>query len=298
MATRSRKFLSTNATFFAALVASPTLRRCADQAAAATAASVGTNRSAATAFEDEFVGLVLQTRTTSRIVAETIAACPLALDSVTLERGPAGSPADLVVRYQEDGRRTVAIATNVKRLLPHSRGTEGCSLPAFLRLALDPAYDPAAPPHNRRFDFEEAILDWVAGRRQIQDGRDYYLLIAYVDGSACSGLDAWSVMGGVKAGMPVAVRHETRAVLRVNRPDGVLPDDLDVNAELSRSMLPRGSVSATRASLVALLAGSVEPLDAAAAAAGLLAMTDDELTAALAALATSGSPHPSPAPAA
>jgi hypothetical protein len=273
-----RRFLTTNATFFHCLAASPTLQAVAARTVKDNARKHGTDRSAATPFEDLLVARLIEADTAAQIAAETIAhpdAAELSLVTVQLEKGPAGSPADLIVRYRTHKERTVAIATNVKRLLPNSTNTEGCSLPAFLRLALDDNYDPANPPSNRGFDFEERIVQWAADQVKICDGRDYYLLVVYADGTTFGGVEGWSVLAGYTNGTPSARRHETRAVLRVRRPDALVPDDADINDELVAQMLPPANLSALRSLLLALLAPAATS-DQRAELAGVLAELSPE----------------------
>lgn len=282
------RFLSANAAFFDCLVASRTLNTCVTRAAkeAHATVSVGSARSESDTFEVLLRGYMLSDANRAAIARQTIAyakkhAPDLKLVTVTLEDGPTnGNPlGDIVVRYRTDGRRTVAIATNIKRLAPTTSTTEAGSLLQVLQLALSDKYDPSDPPSPRGYEYDAAIVEWYAGRRKIQDGRDYFLLVARVDNGEAVGLEAWGMLAGVRNGAPIIGRHANRAVVDARPPQSVLDDAMDINAEISAALLPNANPSALRAQLVALIA-KAQGHDAARAAAGrLLDVSDEELVA-------------------
>lgn len=226
--------------------------------------------------------LMLVPATRARIEKETLAAAAgtdLDLATVAIEDGPGGDAlADVVVRYRTHHQRTVAIAVNIKRLATTTNATDAASLPQFLQLALEPDYDPAAPPSPIGFDADAALLDWVAGRRKIRDGRDYWLLVVRVDAGVFSGVEAWGVLSGVAKGAPVLGRHVNRAVLTMRKPTGALPDDMAINRELAGRLLPKASVSSLRVQALALVAGAAT----AETARALVDASDEDLLAALA----------------
>ena len=270
-------FLSRNVTLFRALVSSPTLQTCARQAVAGNAAQHGHDRNAAAPFEDRFKSLLLEHADT--IEAETIAQAAqdgLQVSSVGIANGRDKSLADVIISYQT-GPERVSVATNIKRLLPNATSTEGGSILSFLRLALDPHYDPANPPTTRGYAWEQVIVEWLAGRHKIQPGRDYMLLCVYAEAGQYKGVEAWPVLAGTSGGGPVARRHVNRAVLEVAKPTGVITPGYDINTALAAQLLPAANPSAARAVLTALALTQTNPDDARKVAARIASLTDAEV---------------------
>lgn len=270
-------FLSRNVTLFRALVSSPTLQTCARQAVAGNAAQHGHDRNAAAPFEDRFKTLLLEHADT--IEAETIAQAAqdgLSVSTVGIANGRDKSLADVIISYQTGAER-VAVATNIKRLLPNATATEGGSILSFLRLALDPTYDPANPPTTRGYAWEQVIVEWLAGRHKIQPGRDYMLLCVYAEAGQYKGVEAWPVIAGTSGGGPVARRHVNRAVLEVAKPTGVITPGYDINTALAAQLLPAANPSAARAVLTALALTQTNPDNARKVAARIASLTDAEV---------------------
>lgn len=270
-------FLSRNVTLFRALVSSPTLQTCARQAVAGNAAQHGHDRNAAAPFEDRFKSLLLEHANT--IETETIAQAAqdgLQVSSVGIANGRDKSLADVIISYQTGAER-VSVATNIKRLLPNATSTEGGSILSFLRLALDPTYDPASPPTTRGYAWEQVIVEWLAGRHKIQPGRDYMLLCVYAEAGQYKGVEAWPVIAGTSGGAPVARRHVNRAVLEVAKPGGVITPGYDINTALAAQLLPAANPSAARAVLTALALTQTNPDDARKVAARIASLTDAEV---------------------
>lgn len=281
-----KTFLTQNARVFSCLAESRTLTKLVAQAARKTARKHGTSRSAATPFEDAVKALILEESAAAAIAQETMdfyaERHPDARDLVKVELadGPKKKDplADLLVRFRFDRERTVTVATNIKRLAPRTTRPEGGSLLSVVRLATEPGYDPADPPQNQGFNFERGVVEWFAGRRKILDGRDYWLLVCRVGGGKLVGLEAWGVLAGVDAqGRPVMSRHPSRAVVEVYQPSGALPASMDINAEISRRLLPGASTDALRAQLVALALERDGDEAARALAGRLLDVADNDL---------------------
>jgi hypothetical protein len=270
-------FLSRNVILFQALVSSPTLQACARQSVAGNAAQHGHDRNAAAPFEDRFKALLLEHA--DDIEAETIAQASqgdLSVSTVGIANGRDKSLADVIVSYQTGSER-VSVATNIKRLLPNATATEGGSILSFLRLALDPTYDPANPPTTRGYAWEQVIVEWLAGRHKIQPGRDYMLLCVYAEAGQYKGVEAWPVIAGTAHGAPVARRHVNRAVLEVSKPTGVITPGYDINTALAAQLLPAANPSAARAVLTALALTQTDPANARKVAARVASLTDAEV---------------------
>jgi hypothetical protein len=278
----SKTFLSTNALFFAQLCKSPALNAAAKSAVSGNFRRHGDSRNAAAPFEDAFKDQLLDETVGSTIRAETIALCAaenLTVTDVQILPGKDKSLADIIVRYTGP-HGTVAIATNIKRLLPDATHTEGGSILSFLRLALDPEYNPANPPTTRGYAWEQVIVEWLAGQHRIREGRDYMLLCVYASGRTFSGVDVWPVLSGTAGGAPIASRHSNRAVLDVSRPTGVIPPGYDINRNLARQLLPAPNPGAARALLLSLARAMTPGADDRRLAAALAAKSDAEIGAA------------------
>lgn len=249
-----KTFLSRNVTFFNALTSSSTLAAIAKQAVVTTARAHGSSRNSAGMYEDRLVELLLSRETLASICEETISAASslgLEVSAVTIQKGPPKALADVVVFYTPAGDTQVSIAVNIKRLAPGANATEGGSILSFLRLALDASHNPMKPPSNLRFDWEAAIVEWVAGLKKIRPGRDYYFLTIYADGGKYEGLEAWPIIAGTVNGRSIVGRHSNRAVLDISRPTGVIGSDVDPNHLISTRLLPTPTVSVIKSQLVA-----------------------------------------------
>lgn len=269
-------FLSRNVTFFEAFSASETLNRAAQQAVKSNARRHGSDRNAAAPFEDAFKALILDAENIVKIGQETIAAARQAgitVSNVKIEEGRDKTLADIIVSF-EAGEGKVSIATNVKRLLPDASHTEGGSILAFLRLALDDEYDPANPPSTRGFSWEQTVVEWLAGRKKIQPGRDYFLLVVKADGTKFEGVEAWPVISGMSGNRPCVHRHTNRAVLEVSKPTGTIEAGFDVNAALATQLLPAANPGAARSLLTSLAIAMNPNEDSAAIASTLLDLSD------------------------
>ena len=282
----SKSFLSRNARFFDCLIASTTLRTQADAAAVYAQKKAGAGRNSAALFEDRFKELLLDSPVAAAVVTETIAHAKandpeLDLLEVSLESGQGTALADLLVRYRAGRSRSVVIATNIKRLQPGRNSTEGGSIPQLTQLALLDDYDPSNPPLPQGFDWERAIVEWYAKRRKIQDGRDYWLLVARVETGVCSGLEAWGALSGLRNKAVVVSRHPSRAVVMVAAPTSVLGKETDINREIARALLPAPSASALRALLVSVAEVRGGADEAMPLAAKLLDLDDATLFAAV-----------------
>lgn len=278
----SKTFLSRNARFFDCLIASPTLRTQTDLAAAIAHKKAGAGRNSAALFEDKFKELLLNPSTVAKVIAETLSYAnqtdpTLELRTVEITSGQGTALADLLIRYQAGSHDEVVIATNVKRLKPGRNATEGGSIPQLTQLAVQENYDPANPPVPQGFNWEKAIVEWYAKRRKIQDGRDYWLLVARVNDGKCSGVEAWGVLSGLRNGAVVVSRHPSRAVLMVNAPTAVLGKETDINREISRALLPAPNAAALRALLISIAEVKDGPDVAMPLAAKLLDMDDSTL---------------------
>jgi hypothetical protein len=274
-----KRFLSRNVTLFRALVSSPTLQTCARQAVAGNAAQHGHDRNAAAPFEDRFKALLLDSDTAATIEAETIvnaAQDGLQVSRVTITNGREKTLADVIISYQTSTER-VSVATNIKRLLPSATSTEGGSILSFLRLALDPTYDPANPPTTRGYAWEQIIVEWLAGRHKIQPGRDYMLLCVYAQAGKYKGVEAWPVISGTSNGGPVARRHVNRAVLEVARPTGTIAPGYDINRALASQLLPGPNPAAARAVLTSLAMTRAKPHEARTIAGKIADLTDEQV---------------------
>lgn len=270
-------FLSRNVILFRALVSSPTLQTCARQAVSGNAAQHGHDRNAAAPFEDRFKTLLLEHAVD--IEQETIAQAAqdgLNVSAVGIANGRDKSLADVIISYQTASER-VSVATNIKRLLPNATSTEGGSILSFLRLALDPTYDPANPPTTRGYAWEQIIVEWLAGRHKIQAGRDYMLLCVYAEAGQYKGVEAWPVLAGTAGGAPVARRHVNRAVLEVAKPTSTIAPGYDINTALAAQLLPAANPSAARAVLTALALTQTSSDDARKVAARIASLTDAEV---------------------
>ena len=288
-------FLSRNVTLFRALVSSPTLQACAQQAVVGNARQHGNDRNAAAPFEDRFKALLLDVDTAAAIEADTIfnaAQDGLEVSRVAITNGRDKTLADVIISYQT-GTERVSVATNIKRLLPNATATEGGSILSFLRLALDPSYDPANPPTTRGYAWEQVIVEWLAGRHKIQPGRDYMLLCVYAQAGKYQGVEAWPVISGTANGGPVARRHVNRAVLEVAKPTGTIAPGYDINAALASQLLPAANPSAARAVLTSLALTQTHPEQARKVAAKIASLTDAEVVK-IAADATGPASQPQP----
>jgi hypothetical protein len=272
-------FLSRNVVLFRALVSSETLQACARRAVVGNAAAHGHDRNAAAPFEDRFKDLLLDPDTGAAIEAETIVNAAqegLEVSRVVITNGRDKSLADIIINYQT-GSESVSVATNVKRLLPNATSTEGGSILSFLRLALDPTYDPANPPTTRGYAWEQIIVEWLAGRHKIQPGRDYMLLCVYAQAGKYHGVEAWPVISGTVNGGPVARRHVNRAVLEVARPTGTIAPGYDINTALAAQLLPAANPAAARAVLTALAMSHAEADQAKRIAGRIADLTDEQV---------------------
>lgn len=270
-------FLERNVLFFRAFSASETLRNVASQAVEGNHRRHGSDRNAAAPFEDRFKQLLMQPEHLEAVNVETIrAACELGVTvkDVHIEPGLDKTLADIIVGYTAvDGQR-VRIATNIKRLLPDATHTEGGSILSFLRLALDEEYDPASPPTTRGFAWEQTIVEWLAGRKKIQSGRDYFLLIVQAKSGKFHGIEAWPVIAGMNGQRPCAYRHTNRAVLEVAKPTGTIEKGFDVNTALASALLPAANPGAARALLTSLAVAMAEGEGASEIAERLLNLSD------------------------
>lgn len=271
---------------FRALVSSATLQACAKQAVSGNSARYGNDRNAAAPFEDRFKALLIQHA--DSIAQETIVQAAqngLTVSSVGIANGKDKSLADVIISYQTRSE-SVSVATNIKRLLPNASSTEGGSILSFLRLALDPTYDPANPPTTRGYAWEQIIVEWLAGRHKIQPGRDYMLLCVYAQSGQYKGVEAWPVISGTINDGPVARRHVNRAVLEVDRPTGTIKPDYDINAALASNLLPAANPAAARAVLTSLALTQTSAKNAKKVAAKIASLSDTDIVK-LAAYATS-----------
>jgi hypothetical protein len=256
---RGKTFLAANARFFDCFTQSVTLRDCANKAAKLAQSKAGSGRNSAALFEEKLCELLLDPANRDKIAAETIAFadehCPeMKLVTVSIEESPGNTGlADIIVRYRTDKARTVALATNIKRLLPSARSTEGGSIPQICQLALEDEFDPATPPSPVGFDWERAIVEWYARRRKIQDGRDYWLLVCRVEDGACEGVEAWGALSGLRGETVVVSRHSSRAVTNISEPTAILGDDIDINHGIAQALLPPANASALRALIVSFV---------------------------------------------
>lgn len=276
-ATSGKRFLSRNVTLFRALVSSPALQTCARTAVAGNSKAHGNDRNAAAPFEDRFRALLLEHADT--IAGETIAQAAqdgLTVSAVGIANGRDKSLADIIISYQV-GDEAVSVATNIKRLLPNASSTEGGSILSFLRLALDPAYDPANPPTTRGYAWEQVIVEWLSGKHKIQPGRDYMLLCVYAEAGQYKGVEAWPVISGTVNGGPVARRHVNRAVLEVSKPTGTIAPGYDINTALASQLLPAANPAAFRALLTSLAMTQADAKDARRIARRLSEMTDEQV---------------------
>jgi len=281
--TGGKTFLAANARFFDCLTSSATLLSCSQKAAQIAHRKAGAGRNAAALFEDNLCALILDPVNRDAIAAETIAFAEqhhpdLKLVTVSLEESPGSTGlADVIVRYRTDRARTVALATNIKRLLPSSHSTEGGSIPQLCQLALEPEFDPGTPPSPVGYDWERAIVEWFAGLRKIQDGRDYWLLVCRVADGKCSGVEAWGALSGLRNSQVVVSRHSSRAVTNISEPTEIIDEEFDINRAISASLLPPDNPSALRALLVSMTL-SREGMEKAEQVAGtLLGLSDDDL---------------------
>jgi hypothetical protein len=278
----SKSFLSRNARFFDCLTSSETLRTQADLAAVVAQKKAGAGRNSAALFEDKFKELLLDEPTAAKVVAETMAYAAandpdLDLREVSIASGKGTALADILVRYRSGEHDAIVIATNIKRLKPGRNYTEGGSIPQLTQLALEENYNPAKPPSPQGFNWEKAIVEWYARRRKIRDGRDYWLLVARVDDGACSAIEAWGALSGLRNNTVVVARHPSRAVVTIAAPTSVLGKETDINREIARSLLPAPSASALRALIVSVAEQQGGPDLAMPLAAKLLDMNDATL---------------------
>lgn len=273
----AKQFLSRNVTVFQALVNSTTLQACAKQAVTTNGAAHGHDRNAAASFEDRFKALLIQHA--DSIAQETIvqaAQSGFTVSKIGISSGRDRSLADIIVSYQI-GKENVSVATNIKRLLPGTGSTEGGSILSFLRLALDPTYDPAHPPTTRGYAWEQVVVEWLAGRHKIQPGRDYMLLCVYAKAGQYGGVEAWPVISGTLNGGPVIRRHVNRAVMEIDRPTGTIAPGYDVNAAIASRLLPAANPSAARAIITALAVAQANPAEAKKIAGRVASMTDEQV---------------------
>lgn len=270
-------FLERNVLFFRAFCASPTLSSVAAQAVKGNHKRHGSDRNAAAPFEEAFKELLLEPETYAAVNVETIqeaAKLGVTVSDVHIQPGLDKTLADIIVGYTAVDGKKVRIATNVKRLLPDAGHTEGGSILSFLRLALDEEYDPANPPSTRGFAWEETIVEWLAGRKKIQPGRDYFLLIIKARSGAFHGVEAWPVISGMNGQRPSAYRHTNRAVLEVAKPNNTIERGFDVNTALASALLPAPNPGAARALLASLAIAVAKGEGASEIAERLLTLSD------------------------
>lgn len=270
-------FLERNVLFFRAFSASETLRNVASQAVEGNHRRHGSDRNAAAPFEDRFKQLLMQPENLQAINVETIrdaSELGVTVKDVHVEPGLDKTLADIIVGYTAVDGQQVRIATNIKRLLPDATHTEGGSILSFLRLALDEEYDPAKPPTTRGFAWEQTIVEWLAGCKKIQPGRDYFLLIVQAESGKFHGVEAWPVIAGINGQRPCAYRHTNRAVLEVAKPTGIIERGFDVNTALASALLPAANPGAARSLLAALAIALAKGEGAQDIAKRLLALSD------------------------
>lgn len=276
-----KTFLSKNSNIFESLLSSETLRKCAAAAASHVSKKHGDTRDTGVKFEDRFCELILEPDNARSVSEETIAFASdnfpgLHLVKAELACGPKREKtlSDIVLNARCEKERTISVSVNIKRLKPDASSTEGGSTLQFLQLATERNYDPSNPPSPVGFDHYKAILEMLAERRRIQDGRDYWLLVARVNSGKLEGLEAWGTMVGTRHGQPLLTRHVNRAVVNVHQPDGMLDPDVDPNITIANALLPAGGMSAVRAHITAALRDEYGTDRAAEAAAKLLDLDD------------------------
>lgn len=273
-------FLERNVLFFRAFSSSETLRRVASEAVEGNHRRHGSDRNAAAPFEDRFKQLLMEPESLAAVNTETVRAASelgLTVSDIQIESGLDKTLADIVVGYTAVDGQKVRIATNIKRLLPEATHTEGGSILSFLRLALDEEYDPGIPPTTRGFAWEQTIVEWLAGRKKIQPGRDYFLLIVQARKGKFHGVEAWPVIAGMSGGRPSAYRHTNRAVLEVAKPTSTIERGFDVNTALASALLPAANPGAARSLLAALAIAMAKGEGASEIAEKLLSLSDWEI---------------------
>lgn len=279
-------FLTANARVLAALADCPTVVTHCKTAAKAASSSSARGRGAADVFENKVVALMLQDRET--IVEELLDRIPPELHVVTaslVEEPRTRALADIVLTYRATGRKTVTIAVNVKTERTDGSSRSGwqtdnkdlCSLPAFVALATDERFEVLGK--MPRGNWTGALIEWVAGRRKILDGRDYGVLNVKLKHATVESVEGRSVLASVAGKRPIVRRHTNRAVVQTIPATGVLPDDFDVNAQVSQALLPKPSWDELRLQILAAYRDQVDDLPGLAA--WLLDLSDGDLAALL-----------------
>ena len=279
-----KRFLSEGRERFELLQTSPTLLKAAQAAARSTvkASDVTSERSASESFEKVLVRQLLTEEVSADINAETIAAAHAAgrtdILGVTFEKGK--GIADILVVWKLTGRAPFPVAVNIKKLSPNTKRTEGCSLTQFVALATDPEFDVRNPTPSVQIPTWRAVIEWCAARRKVQPRTDYYLLIGTVEDGKLLDLGFQGMLSTVKGDAATLRKHPNKETVTAIVTDvKPLPDEFDINAALSRAMLPRADMDALRAMLLAVLVENANDDTLVDVAAALLDTDDATLTA-------------------
>jgi hypothetical protein len=245
----SGRWLSQSAARFAVLEESPVLLAAAKRAAQALVGDRDdVERDGAARFEREFSKrLIASAAELSADVGKRGGEAGLDVTGVEVEVG--NGIGDLRFTWLgAHGKRDVTLV-NVKRLRTE-RDTELSALAPFVRLATDPEWSDVDASAPRGYDAQAKVVEWVAGRRKIQPNRDYYALVIVANAGRVDGVRVIGTLGSVRAdGRPVVSRHSSKATTVLYVGDvAPIPDDFDVNLEVSNALLPKathGDVMAT-----------------------------------------------------
>ena len=278
-----KRFLSENAERFALLQLSPTLNAEATIAAGASRKATGSaGRGGSLAFEGALVPRLLDPAVCSAIASEylSIATATGRSDVQSVEFREGVGIADVFVVWHLTDDSEVVVAVNVKRCNATTGNTELSALAPFVALATEQKFDVTDPTPSRELSTWRMVTEWVARRRKIIYGRDYYLLIGFTDANhkltEVRFEGTLAQMG--RAGRTPAVKlHANKEALTINLGGHPIADGYDINAALSRRLLPIVDLDALRAQILAVVTRGLDDTATAELAGRLLDISDDEL---------------------
>jgi len=278
--------LSAGAALWAAIKASPELRRIGALAEASTFCTGG-NRGTGEAFEGA-LGKLLTGPAQDQITADVQGLLPggevpgmgavLAVSWL-----PAGGRKgfDFEVQTFTEGGGVRYDWVNVKRVCEKTASSEAVALNTLLRVAR--GEDVAKPG---RVNCPRTLLGWFAGREKI-DGSDYWILEFVCDGGVLLDVRSQGLLSAVAGGKLAMHIHTNRDVVQYNHSDEVLPDDFDVNAAFPEALTRTPTPDGLRLEMLTFAAarlGLTRP-DVESMAGSLLDATDEAVAAAVLAAA-------------
>ena len=272
-----KRFLSDTRGWFEFLQQSPTLIAAAKTAAKTTvkAARATSVRSASLSFETSLVSQLLDPATAAAVSAETVALAGGKIAGVAFEEGT--GLADLLVIWDIPNRDPFTVAVNVKKAGPGTSRTEGCSLTQFVSLATNPEFDVRQPPASVSIPTWRWVLEWCARVRKIQPRTDYYLLVGAVDNGKLLGLAFQGVLSSMKGDRSVIRKHANKDTVVIVMDDTKQLGEEDINALVSRELLPKPDLDLLRAMLVSAITEGKDSEEVERVSAALLALSDEEL---------------------